>query len=256
MQEKRSKKMELYNQKESVIFFGQISNPFDSFLSNNIVLPNLKGKSARVLDLGCGAGRNLVAAALMGHNVVGVELYDQPYRLAKKYIMQNRVEGKARIIKKDFFKLKEGELGMFDYCILQEVIEHVFDYQRVIKIAYSHLKKGGKLIITTPYNPKLWNAVDEHAGHVQRFTYSQITDAVKKFSRAKIFITGFPFYRFINFLYVVYLSITKKKHDTGKFMGNPILFHVYTIIVPFLLRIDRIFDFTKLGKAIIVVAQK
>src|SRR3990172_12704153 len=235
--------MELYNQKESVIFFGQIDNPFDSFLSNNIVLPNLKGSRAKVLDLGCGAGRNLVAAALMGHSVVGVELYDQPYRVAKKYVKLNKAEGKVQLIKKDFFKLKKRELGKFDYCILQEVIEHVYDYQKIIDIGYSHLKSGGKMIITTPFNPKLWNEIDAHAGHVRRFTYPQIMDAVKKFSRKKVFVTGFPFYRFINFLYVVYLSLTKKKHNTGEFIANPILFHVYTKIVPVLLRIDRLFDF-------------
>ena len=73
MREKRPEKMKLYNQEESVIFFGQIDNPFDSFLSKNIVLPNLKGSRARVLDLGCGTGISTRQLVRDGAKIFGAD---------------------------------------------------------------------------------------------------------------------------------------------------------------------------------------
>src|SRR3989344_1207775 len=144
--------MKLYTKNSSVVYFGQIDNPFDIFLSKEAVYSFLKGKKGRIIDLGCGAGRNLVAMAKMNFEVVGVDNNKVPIKIAKK----------------DIKDIKPNEFGKFDFCILQEVVEHIENYQEIVDVAYSLLKTGGILILTTQYNPKLWNALDVSAGHVKR----------------------------------------------------------------------------------------
>jgi SAM-dependent methyltransferase len=256
MSKHRADMMELYKEDDSVVHFGQLSNPYDNFLSYDIVLPYLKHGTGNVLDLGCGAGRNAVEAAKMGYDVVAIELYEQPLRIARKYVEQQGVKDKVTLYQKDFFKLRKGELGRFNYCILQEVLEHVDNYRGVIDIAFNSLKKDGVLIITTRYNPKLWNSMDEYANHVRRFTKSEIIEATKQFSYVKYFITGFPFYRFANSLYMRYLKIRNIQHNTSEFQKTPFLRNIYVKAFPILLRIDRLFDFTNLGNTIVVIATK
>src|SRR3990167_4138324 len=162
--------MKLYTKNSSVVYFGQIDNPFDIFLSKEAVYSFLKGKKGRIIDLGCGAGRNLVAMAKMNFEVVGVDNNKVPIKIAKEYIRNNNVEKNTKLIKKDIKDIKPNEFGKFDFCILQEVVEHIENYQEIVDVAYSLLKTGGILILTTQYNPKLWNALDVSAGHVKRFT--------------------------------------------------------------------------------------
>jgi 2-polyprenyl-3-methyl-5-hydroxy-6-metoxy-1,4-benzoquinol methylase len=248
--------MKLYQEKTSVVYFGQIDNPYDNYLSERLVLSFLKNKKGRVLDLGCGAGRNTIALIKMGFEVVSIDSHAKPLEIARSYAKKHRVENKVRIIKKDITKLKNGEFGKFDFCILQEVIEHMTDYQKAIDFAYSSLKKGGILIMSTQYNPKLWNTLDDYAGHVKRFTKTEIEKAVEKFKSKKIIISGFPVLRSVHFLYSLALKLFRKKHNTPEFVSRRGLFYAYTLLFPHFLKIDRFFDFTEMGKEIMVYAEK
>ncbi|MEK7499571.1 MAG: class I SAM-dependent methyltransferase, partial [Patescibacteria group bacterium] len=170
--------MKLYQKNASVVYFGQIDNPYDKFLSREFVYPLLRGKNGKILDIGCGAGRNMIEMAKLGFDVVGVDHNSVPLKIAKEYARKHKVQDKIKIVHKDILRMRAGELGLFDYCICQEVIEHIVDYQKVIDFIYSSLKRGGVLILTTQHNPNLWNDLDDYAQHVKRFTKSEITDAL------------------------------------------------------------------------------
>lgn len=248
--------MKLYQENIQTVYFGQIDNPYDKFLSEIYVVSYLKNKTGRILDLGCGAGRNSVALAKLGFNLVSVDKEAKPLQIALKYAKDNQVEKRIRFMKKNICDLDSSDLGKFDYCILQEVIEHMADYQKAIDVAYKSLKKGGILILSTQYNPKFWNTLDEYAQHVRRFTRKEIEDSVKNFTSREIIISGFPFLMLVHFLYCSGLKLFHKEHNTPEFIKHRILLNLYTKIFPYFLKIDSLFDFTGLGREIVVYAQK
>ena len=112
----------------------------------------------RVLDLGCGNGRlcQSIKQATNTH-IVGIDNDPNGITLAKEafpgipfynYGVQDNPE-----------TLIENEGELFDVVISTEVIEHLFSPQLLPKYAYSVLKPGGKLFITTPYHGYLKNLV-------------------------------------------------------------------------------------------------
>jgi len=64
-------------------------------------------------------------------------------------------------------KIKLGDVTVnipfkekFDYILLSEVIEHVSDDEKALKNISNSLKKGGKLILTTPHSEKYFEIWD------------------------------------------------------------------------------------------------
>lgn len=94
----------------------------------------------KVLDLGCGDGRT------------GKKLLDKGFQVHACDMDVKRFEFK------DVIPFKAGNLndplpyadGTFDYVILMEVIEHLYNPQHVISEIKRILRSGGKLILSTP----------------------------------------------------------------------------------------------------------
>lgn len=98
----------------------------------------------RILDLGCGSGW---LSAILGHfgPTTGVDLSDHVVREARtlypwvQFYAGNILDWE-----------EASQVGQFDIVVSQEVIEHVSDKPRYLKIAFDFLRDGGALIITTP----------------------------------------------------------------------------------------------------------
>jgi len=96
-------------------------------------------KKLRLLDIGCGNGFFLEEAINMGiGDVWGVEPGQASAKQAKKYL-QKRI--KVDILKSHLYKLKS-----FDIITCFHTLDHVVDPNNFLKISYSLLKKGGKII--------------------------------------------------------------------------------------------------------------
>ncbi len=106
----------------------------DSFILSAI------SPSERVLDMGCGPGELL--AKLRNRELYGCDI-------SRKALAKVPKRVKARYV-----NLEEGNLpyesGFFDCIVLREVIEHIVDRKKLLGEVNRILKKGGKLIITTP----------------------------------------------------------------------------------------------------------
>ncbi len=121
-------------------------------------LNSLPIKNPKILDLGCGSGWFSNILSNFG-TVTAVDLSCEAIKIAKdNYPSVNFIAG-------DFFTLKLP-LSYFDVVISMEVIEHVKDQQRYIKIINDVLVPSGYLILTTP-NLKMKNWINMNDWDIQ-----------------------------------------------------------------------------------------
>lgn len=220
--------MKLYESETSkIVDLMQNEDPFFNYLTNKIISYIDKTKKGRILDLGCGGGRNAVVSAKQGYKVVAVDYVEKSIDIAQELAKKNNVEKQISFYCRDITKLKKNEFGKFDYIILQEVIEHIKDYQSVIDFSYESLNKNGKILITTPHDPGQWNKLDEYARHERRFLISQVKKSLTKFKTSTVHTLGFPFHRSVLTLYSLMLTSIKKEHKAKFFRKNKFIHRLY-----------------------------
>lgn len=103
----------------------------------------------RVLDVGCGEGRFTVELARAGHDVVGVDVAEEPLR---------RIRAKHPALEVRLLPL-EGPWPFpdagFDVVWAGETIEHVADTAGWLSEVRRVLRSGGSLLLTTPAHGRL-----------------------------------------------------------------------------------------------------
>ena len=118
----------------------------------NQFVPVQKGEGRSVLEIGCSIGAVSHLLAERGFKVVASDISKYAVARAKK------LTPSARFLTLDIEKgipLKEK----FDLIISFEVVEHLNDPEKGIQNMYKGLKKGGTLVVSTPY-PYRWNFND------------------------------------------------------------------------------------------------
>jgi glycosyltransferase involved in cell wall biosynthesis/2-polyprenyl-3-methyl-5-hydroxy-6-metoxy-1,4-benzoquinol methylase len=120
-----------------------------------------KATSLRVLDYGCAHGHYTIpfAKAFSVCEFVGVDISDRAVNAARKWAERDKVEN-VTFVRGDQSVLAGGELGKFDVIVAGEVVEHVWDYNKLLNDLKELLRPGGCLIVTTPCGR--W----EHSGTV------------------------------------------------------------------------------------------
>lgn len=110
--------------------------------------------ACRVLDVGCGAGR--LGAALKaerpGLQVVGLEGFPEAAREARDVLDE--------VLELDLDALPGLPLpaGHFDAMIFGDVLEHLRDPERLLRVLLPHLAPDGRLVCSVP-NVKHWSVV-------------------------------------------------------------------------------------------------
>ena len=117
-------------------------------------------RDARILDAGCGSGRNMVELARHGQ-VTGVELSPTSVRLARERESGEVVEGS--VLEMPF------EEGCFDLTVSLDVIEHLEDDVGALRELRRVTKPGGALLVTVPAYQWLWSGHDEINHHHRRY---------------------------------------------------------------------------------------
>ena len=102
-------------------------------------------KHLNILDLGCGGGLTCEPLARLGANVTGIDFIKKNIQVAKKHSLNSTLD--INYINKDLNKIKLK--NKYDVILLLEVIEHINDWQSLIKKIKKNLKPKGKLIIST-----------------------------------------------------------------------------------------------------------
>jgi SAM-dependent methyltransferase len=116
---------------------------------------------ARILDAGCGSGRNMVDLARRGA-VTGVELSPTSAGLARGRDCGEVVEGS--VLEMPFAD------GSFDLAVSLDVVEHLDDDLQALRELRRVVATGGALVVTVPAYQWLWSGHDVINHHHRRYT--------------------------------------------------------------------------------------
>jgi 2-polyprenyl-3-methyl-5-hydroxy-6-metoxy-1,4-benzoquinol methylase len=142
-------------------------------------------------------------------------------------------------------------LESFEGIICSEVLEHIEDDDKAVKEIHRVLKKDGKLFISVPANPKLWDKSDRWASHHRRYTKECMMSLLENngFKIKKGYYWGFPITR----LYHKNIFLRKLNKPETK---NNNKIRKYSKILSNIFKIDNLFNWTNKGIGLIIVAEK
>jgi SAM-dependent methyltransferase len=123
--------------------------------------------SPRILDAGCGTGRNLIEFGSLG-DAEGVDFSDD----AVAFCHHRGLHGvrNARIEELPFPDRR------FDLILATDVIEHLEDDRRALRELRRVAAPGGRLIITVPAYNWIWSQHDESHHHHRRYTLRRLRE--------------------------------------------------------------------------------
>lgn len=135
---------------------------------------------ARVLDYGCCVGQLTFALKSRFKDMafLGVDISSSQIEVAKKYKSDNNIQGVDFETYLDPAQIK-GE--PFDAIICLEVLEHVWDYEKFLNDLSGLVKKGGLIVISTPFGPFEENSDDPEFlyQHLHNFEEQDIIDLIQ-----------------------------------------------------------------------------
>ena len=124
-----------------------------------------------VLDAGCGWGKYSFFLSKLNPaaNIIGVDISDLKIKKERIEAQKRNIEN-VEFIKKDLLDLDYET--KFDLIVCVDVIEHIKDDEKLIKVLYKALKPGGHIFIRTPRTNefRFFSRFKDHwsEGHVRR----------------------------------------------------------------------------------------
>lgn len=200
-----------------------------------------KGRKLSVLDIGCGTGDYIKPFKRYDVEYLGLDLSDYAIKkLSREY-------PKMKFLCGDIFKINlEKE---FDLIFLSEVLEHITQEGELVRKLNKHLKKEGSLVLSVPFDPKLWSYSDEQAHHKRRYTKNSLRSVLEKegFKDIKLICYGFPMLR----LYWILTKKFRKRIQTSTKKQKGIFLFVNKLFL-----VDLISTKTNLGIGLIAISKK
>ena len=116
----------------------------------------------RLLEVGCGAGALLHDLAERGFACEGLETSEEALELAR-FVNRDRPDVAIHAAPQPDWA------GRFDALVSLEVLEHIEDDAAALAEWRGWLRPQGKLLLSVPARPELWNASDVWVGHCRRY---------------------------------------------------------------------------------------
>ena len=106
----------------------------------------------RVMEIGCGEGGVLESFLAAGMQGVGVELDATRLTSAEKWLAEYIETGKLILVSKNIYDadIEEDLGGKFDLIILKDVIEHIYDQEKLMAFMQDMLLPGGVIFFGFP----------------------------------------------------------------------------------------------------------
>src|SRR3989344_4017825 len=136
----------------------------------DVVTRHMDSRGAKILDVGCGPGGNILFLAEFGE-VTGLDSSDEALSFA-------RGRGFSRVVKGDGGALPFSD-GTFHLVSALDVIEHIKDDERTLGEMFRVLKPGGLLLMTVPAYPWMWSEHDEALHHMRRYRAGELRTKIK-----------------------------------------------------------------------------
>jgi SAM-dependent methyltransferase len=137
-----------------------------------------------ILDIGSGVGTIDFYLASLGKQVIGIEIAQEAFEIAKDSARIMGLYGNTKFVKGDFLNWKED--FKFDLVICSEVLEHLYDDKKALSKIYKLLKNNGLVLITVPsknaplFRWGLASEFDNKVGHLRRYDFSEIKSLITK----------------------------------------------------------------------------
>ncbi len=130
----------------------------------------LKSNYNKILDVGCGTGKNIESMAGFG-KVWGIDIEKESIKYCKFRGLKE-----IKIVSSD----KTGfQSSFFDLVTLLDVLEHT-EEEKTLKELKRILKKDGLVLITVPAYLWLWSRWDEVLHHKRRYTQKSLIRILEK----------------------------------------------------------------------------
>jgi SAM-dependent methyltransferase len=125
--------------------------------------------SPRILDAGCGTGRNLVELSRLG-TAEGVDTSEDAVSFCRR-------RGLGDVARAELEALPYED-GRFDVVVATDVIEHIDDDLRALAELRRVARPDAKLVVTVPAYQWLWSDHDVSMHHRRRYTLPRLHERV------------------------------------------------------------------------------
>jgi SAM-dependent methyltransferase len=128
------------------------------------------GEGLRILDAGCGTGRNLIEFGRLG-DARGIDSSPEAIEFCRRRGVGGATEGRL-----------EGlpfEDGAFDLILATDVLEHIEDDRSVMRELRRVAAPGGRLLATVPAYRWLWSQHDDAHHHFRRYTLRDLRERLR-----------------------------------------------------------------------------
>ena len=175
-------------------------------LAENLSVFGIRGK---FLDFGCGRGD--VAEFLIRQPEMREGLaFD--LAMTDEQVAASTERGQGKRLR--YSATLEDADRNHDLAVLFDVIEHVPDTSAILKQIHDHVRPGGWLAITVPYNAHEWGVDDEFYGHLRRLSMRGIVSMGEN--------NGWDVVRVLDPSYPTFWFVRKVYLWTRKFTGKPV----------------------------------
>ena len=189
---------------------------------NNSIRKNISKKNAKILDYGAGSGVNILMLSKFGK----IYIYE-PHKITKKYL-------KKKFNNKKYNFVNSLKNKKFDLIILADVLEHIKNDYKIIRILSKNLNKNGKILITVPAFQGLFTHKDIVLNHYRRYNISKIKKVFKNFIILKL--SYFNFFLFLPLSLSLLILKTFKVKDfiesvekKPNFIFNKLFFFIFNL---------------------------
>lgn len=136
----------------------------------------------KVIEIGFGAGSDLVLLAHFGWRGVGLEWSTTAVAVAQTRLS---ARNQARQFNLIAHRTEWPKLPQADLVVAFEVLEHQRDDRAFLHTMRNLLKPDGWLVLSVPAHQSLWGANDRAAGHIRRYERQHL---IEKLTTAGFFI--------------------------------------------------------------------
>ena len=198
-------------------------------------------KNLKIFDIGSGSG-GLINYYTQYASEVSV--YEPSNRL------NNILNKKFKFKNVKIYKSHPASDKKFDTILFMDVIEHIKNYDNVLKIALKNLKKDGVLIINVPAFDFLFSDFDKKVGHLKRFSKKDFFILSK---RHNLKILSLDYYDIVGFFLIFVSKFILKIHLKSTNVSRNI--KIWDKMIPISKFLDALL-LNQLGKSLLCVLKK